>query len=265
MSSLFLPCGRCMGCRLERSRQWALRCEHERKLHKDSCFVTLTYDDEHLPRDGSLNYRHFQLFCKRLRKKFGPFRFFMCGEYGDNTGRPHYHALLFGLDFRDKKPIGKDLYESRDLSRAWSLGFASVGAATFESAAYVARYSLKKVNGDLAKDHYSRVDLETGEVYQIVPEFARMSNRPGIGAGWFHKYRECTYPRDYVISRGKKCKPPRYYDKLLERVDSDCFDVVSCRRAVDGYAQRWNQTDERLVIRYTVAAARQSMQKVRGL
>lgn len=189
----------------------------------------------------------------------------MCGEYGDQSGRPHYHAIVFGLDFADKRKIGKDLFESRDLSRIWSFGIASIGEVTFESAAYVARYSLKKITGDAAEAHYSRVDLETGEVYQITPEFAHMSLKPGIGAGWLRKYVDNTYPRDYVIVRGKKSKPPRYYDKLLEELDPDKYDVVVSARAVDSYKQRWNQTDYRLNIRYVVAKARMGQQKERGL
>jgi hypothetical protein len=97
---LKLPCGRCIGCRLERSRQWAVRCVHEASLHEKNCFITLTYSPENLPKDGSLDVSHFQKFMKRFRKRFGPgIRFFHCGEYGESLSRPHYHACIFGFDF----------------------------------------------------------------------------------------------------------------------------------------------------------------------
>ncbi len=105
VKTLSLPCGQCIGCRLERSRQWAMRCMHEAQLHENNCFITLTYDNTHLPSDGSLHYKDFQLFIKRLRKKFGNtrIRYYMAGEYGENFGRPHFHACIFGHDFHDKK------------------------------------------------------------------------------------------------------------------------------------------------------------------
>lgn len=149
-------CGQCIGCRLERSRQWAIRCVHEASQHERNCFVTLTYDDKHLPADRSLKLRHFQNFMKKLRKKYGAgIRFFHCGEYGEKFRRPHYHALIFNHDFDDKilwsKNRGSPLYISESLDSLWEFGFATIGDVTFESAAYVARYITKKVNGELAK------------------------------------------------------------------------------------------------------------------
>lgn len=158
--SVKLPCGQCVGCRLERSRQWALRCMHESKLHDRNCFITLTYDEAHLPPDRGLHYRDFQLFMKRLRKRFGDnIRFYMCGEYGEKVGRPHFHACLFGHDFDDKKlwsttPAKSKLYRSESLEELWPNGFSSVGDVTFESAAYVARYITKKITGEAAESHY---------------------------------------------------------------------------------------------------------------
>lgn len=175
-----VPCGQCLGCRLERSRQWALRCVHEASLYDDNCFITLTYSDEFLPRDYSLDVSHFQRFMKRLRKRFGEgIRFFHCGEYGSQFGRPHYHAILFNLDFPDKvflkEQNGQTLYRSKILEELWPFGHSSVGSATFESAAYVARYILKKVNGDAADEWYAAVDHDTGEFFQRKPEYTTMS------------------------------------------------------------------------------------------
>lgn len=150
--SLSLPCGQCIGCRLEYSRQWAIRCMHESTLHDQSCFITLTYSDDNLPEHGTLILRDFQLFMKRLRFEFSnvKIRFYHCGEYGEKFGRPHYHALLFGIDFEADRTLysqskqGSKLYVSDTLNKLWNKGFATIGNITFESAAYVARYVVKK-------------------------------------------------------------------------------------------------------------------------
>ena len=134
--SLQLPCGRCIGCRLERSRQWAMRCVHEASLSPYNSFITLTYDDAHLPYRSDLDYPAFQRFLKRLRKTASsPVRFYMCGEYGPLTQRPHYHACLFNFDFADKtywrtSDAGSRCYRSELLDRLWGLGHAECGAVT---------------------------------------------------------------------------------------------------------------------------------------
>jgi len=230
---LDLPCSQCVGCRLERSRQWAMRCMHESQLHESSVFVTLTYDDKHLC--PSLNYRDFQLFMKRLRKKFSKARFYMCGEYGEKYKRPHFHACLFGVGFSDavpwsKSPSGELLYRSPTLEALWPHGFSSFGSVTFESAAYVARYVMKKVTGQLASAHYSSLDPITGELISLTPEFNRMSLKPGIGAEWFRRYKSDVYNFDYVVVNGVKSKPPRYYDKLLSGTDPDTFEALELSR-----------------------------------
>lgn len=144
---LSLPCGQCIGCRLERSRQWAMRCMHEASAFDSNAFVTLTYDDASLPPNGSLKYSDYQLFMKRLRKAIEPskVRFYMCGEYGEEEFRPHFHACLFGFDFPDKVKFkttgsGSTIYTSKMLETLWPHGLCSTADVTFESAAYVARY-----------------------------------------------------------------------------------------------------------------------------
>lgn len=237
---LKLPCGQCVGCRLERSRQWAVRCVHEASLYEKNCFITLTYNDANLPSDGSLHVEHFQKFMKRLRFSYRghrpvadgtfPIRFFHCGEYGENFGRPHYHALLFNFDFPDrtiwkKSPSGEMLYRSKILEELWPFGYSSVGEATFQSAAYVARYIMKKVTGKAAESHYREGhDTETGELYYRTPEYTTMSRRPGIATGWFEKFKDDVYPRDFVLVNGRRCRPPRFYDKLLERLPAGTFE-----------------------------------------
>lgn len=231
---LSLPCGRCIGCRLDRSRQWACRCMLESSLHDSNSFVTLTFSDENLPYANSLSVRTFQLFMKRLRFKFGNgIRFYGCGEYGDKLGRPHYHAILFGLDFPDKffwKMSGDyPIYRSPSLESVWSYGHSYIGAVTFESAAYVARYVMKKITGDLAADHY--VDVNTGVVRD--PEFNIMSRNPGVAKPWLDRYVSDVYPHDFVVIRGKKVKPPRYFDKLFEKAFPDQFDELKIDRFND--------------------------------
>lgn len=228
-----LPCGQCIGCRLERSRQWAVRMMHEASLHQDNCFLTLTYDPQHLPGDLSLDKRHFQLFMKRFRKRCGKVRFFHCGEYGESSGRPHYHAIFFGFDFPDKEVYternGVRLYSSALLDELWGLGVCRIGAVSFESCAYVARYVMKKVTGDSAESFYSRVSL-SGSVYSVLPEYCTMSRRPGIARQWFEEYGSEAYPSDEVISRGFPSRPPRYYDNLLEASEPEVFSVVKRKR-----------------------------------
>lgn len=229
-----LPCGQCLGCKRERARQWAVRLMHECQMHEVSCFVTLTYDDAHLPAGGNLRKRHFQDFMRRLRAtSAGPVRYFHCGEYGENFGRPHYHAILFGVDFADKvlfkrSPTG-DLFTSEALSKLWSFGFASVGNVTFESCRYVAQYCVKKVTGKGAKAHYQKVDPATGEIVFIQPEYVTMSRKPGIGAGWFDKFSGDVFPSDEVVVSGKVGRPPRYYFKKLD--EAAAVSVRELRRA----------------------------------
>ena len=173
-----VPCGRCIGCRLEHSRQWAVRCMHEASLYEDNCFITLTYANEYLPPGGSLRKRDFQLFMKRLRKRFsdGVIRFYHCGEYGENTFRPHYHALLFNFDFVDKTLWSlrgeHKVYRSAVLEDLWPSGQSEIGSVSFESAAYVARYITKKVTGARAEGHYRAVDELTGEIFDRLPEYS---------------------------------------------------------------------------------------------
>ncbi len=236
-----LPCGHCIGCRLERSRQWAIRCVHEASLYEDNCYVTLTYDDDNLPSDGSLNVKHFQDFMKRLRSKFAPrkIRFFHAGEYGEKHRRPHYHACLFNIDFVDKKLLEDNwygpLYSSAVLSSTWDMGFCSVGAVTLESAAYVARYIMKKISGDAAAEHYIGCDEVTGELVELVPEYTTMSRGGtgglgGIGKKWFERFSSDVFPRDEIILGGKRMGVPRFYDRLYELQDPEGFADVKLAR-----------------------------------
>ena len=263
VKTLSLPCGQCIGCRLERSRQWAMRCMHEAQLHEKNCFITLTYDNTHLPSDGSLHYKDFQLFIKRLRKKFGNtrIRYYMAGEYGENFGRPHFHACIFGHDFHDKKlwkrsSSGSMLYRSADLELLWPFGYSSIGDVNFESAAYVARYIMKKVTGHNAKKHYTETDSDTGEIITRKPEFNKMSLKPGIGYDWYKLYKNDVYPHDYVIIKGKKVKPPKFYDKKYKTDNPYEFDEILYKREINGKLNSEDNTLERLKVKEIVQQAK---------
>jgi len=256
---LDLACGQCAGCRLERSRQWAIRCVHEGTLHSESCFVTLTYSPENLPAGGTLVHRDFQLFLKRLRKKHGKVRFYMCGEYGE-FGRPHYHALLFGYRPSDGRFFGKgesgaDTFSSASLDKLWGLGFSTFGDLTFESAAYTARYVMKKVNGALQADHYRVVDSD-GVVTDRRPDYACMSKKPGIGHGWFIKYMSDVYPHGKVVVGAVECAPPKYYDRLYSLIDAGEYDHLMQRRADSGALRAEHHTIVRRRVADTVLKAR---------
>lgn len=173
---------------------------------------------------------------KRLRKHFygnqkGNVRYFHCGEYGDNLGRPHHHACLFNLEFSDKTlwsvREGIRLYRSKTLENLWPHGASTVGDVTFESAAYVARYVVKKITGDLAANHYG----------QKLPEFCTMSRRPGLGRDWLNKYSDDVYPKDFIIIRGKKSKVPKYYNGKYELTNPDEYVPIRAERV---YKQRGN-------------------------
>lgn len=260
--TLELPCGQCVGCRLERSRQWAIRCIHEAQLHKSNCFVTLTYDPDHFPPNGALVYRDFQLFMKRLRRRFrdSRVRFFMCGEYGDTLMRPHFHACLFGFDFPDKyvwRGEGEEtLYRSPALEELWPFGFSTVGSVTFKSAQYVARYVMKKITGKSSRLHYGVVDPETGELHERSPEFTHMSLKPGIGSGWYDRFRSDVYPDGKVVVNGRQVRSPKFYDRRLKRDDPAAFEDLQIMRDEVARDHLSDNTSERLSVKERVACAR---------
>lgn len=262
---LLIPCGACIECRLNRSRAWAMRCLHEAKMHDRNCFITLTYDDDHVPWDRNLDVREFQLFMKRFRKKCGNgIRFYHCGEYGSEEFRPHYHACIFGYDFPDRKywkktKSGSKLFRSDLLESLWKFGYSSVGDVTFESAAYVARYICKKRLGKDAAKYYldlGHIVEDTGELVAKVPEYTTMSRKPGIGYNWLDKYVTDVYPADSVIIRGKGMLPPKYYDVKFKEVDPNLFEIIKNSRIENGKKFSADNTPERLLDREKVATAR---------
>lgn len=216
--AITVPCGQCSGCKLEHSRQWAVRCMHELKTHPGagSSFLTLTYDNEHVPANYSLDKSEYQNFLKRLRKITGSgLRFFGCGEYGEKFGRPHYHIILFNYRPDDCKlytrGLEHNLYTSATIEETWGNGDVKIGDVTFDSCAYVARYCLKKITGPPAEAHYKG----------RTPEFVTQSRKPGLGFNYYTQYKSEILAHDTIIMNGHAVTPPRYYDKLTENSDAN--------------------------------------------
>ncbi len=299
-----VACGSCLGCRLDNSRMWAMRIVHEASLHElghGSCFITLTYDDEHVPEGWSLTpsgASDFQSFMRKLRKSIevevepreydrngnirmytrpdDKIRYFMVGEYGELcrhskigmevraadcdfccVGRPHYHVILFNKTFEDLEVCGRRdelvYYSSKTLEALWGLGFVQIGEVNMKSAAYTARYCLKKITGDKAFEHYQNVSPD-GEVHRVQQEYATMSRRPGIGADWFAKYKDDCFPSDEVPVSGMGVikKVPRYYAGIFEKHDPDTLEEVKAARKKFRDEHLHEYTPARLMAKYKV-------------
>lgn len=216
-----VSCGHCIGCRADQARDWTIRIMHECQMHDHAWFITLTYDNHKIPEHGTLNPADLSLFFRTLRKDHerGTISYYACGEYGDTTERPHYHAVLFGAPFLDRTIWndypGNPVWTSEALEHYWPHGLSQFGAVTPGSAAYVAGYVRKKLSKRHHPDAYLRVDGDTGELVEVQQEFSRMSLNPAVGRRWIEKYWKDVYPADRVILNGREYKPPRYYDKWM--------------------------------------------------
>lgn len=278
-----VPCGRCVGCSLEYSRVWGIRCVKEAMDHRDNSFLTLTYRNENLPHTTFLDTetgefkqsvtllpRDLQKFWKRLRKRFKSgtdgtdIRYFAAGEFGDKTKRPHYHAALFGIDFPDKIPWKKTaaglLYRSKILEEIWTHGDCLIGDVTFDSAAYIARYMVEKK----LKGKYMRLNDGTIEIQEdLEREFMVCSRRPGIGGKHFDSYYRDYFPLDLCSINGKFCKPPRYYTERLKKHNIDMYNSVKLSR-LNNKINIVDNLPRRLAQRERVAIGKMS-QKMRSL
>nr|QJB20787.1 MAG: replication initiator protein [Microvirus sp.] len=253
-----LPCGKCIGCHLDRSRMWAIRCVHEAQLHDKNCFITLTFSDSNLSSNASLVKSDFQNFMKRLRKmfpkkKYGKIGYYHCGEYGDKYARPHHHACLFNFDFPDKvffkkTSNGDKLYTSELLQDLWQhKGHCLIGDVTIESAAYVARYCTKKVKGDFGNKVYK----------ERLNEYSSCSTKPAIGLEWIKKFCSDVYPHDKCVIDGKLLSVPRYYDKFIEKHFNDLFCDVKISREKNLDLLTGDNSLSRLNTRHQVQLLRQ--------
>ena len=231
---IFIPCGRCKYCRLDYSQAWAVRITHEDQIHiengKRSFFLTLTYDEKHLPENGFLRYKDFQKFLKRLREREAPnrIRYVVAGEYGEKTGRPHYHAILFGMDeLIDAEFIGnsqkndKPMYKSGYLDDLWQQGFVTVQSVTPQSAGYVASYALKDTKTAYKEREAKTVRNKEGDLESYPKPFLRMSLKPAIGIPFCEKYHKDGFSGDTIMYRGKQYPVPEVYIRWLSKFDPD--------------------------------------------
>lgn len=253
---LQLPCEQCARCRSRQARDWTLRIMHEASLFQESSFLTLTFDNDHLPKDGGVHVKYAQDFFKRLRTwidRHGDgrkIRDFYCSEYGDFTQRPHFHACLFNFDLPDKTPWAGsgDLtrYKSELLDRLWGHGMTELGSVTPQSAAYVAAYIGKKHNGPQFDHLYERIDSRTGQRWTVPREFAHMSSRGGgIGSAFLEKWTSDIYPWDHVIVAGRPCQVPRFYDRKFKQSHPEAFEEIAARRKAEGERRAADNTPER--------------------
>lgn len=266
-----IPCGRCIGCRIDRKQEWALRLSHELKCHEVASFLTLTYDPEFLPTGGTLVKSHGQKFMKRLRKYLSDhdyprqIRFFLCGEYGAKGDRPHYHIILFGWvppdgKVHSRKQGAPSLHTSEILAQLWPYGFSSWGHVTPSACSYVANYVTKKITGMKSQDHYTRITAD-GEMIEIQPEYATMSTRPGIGRLHYEKFRSDFRNGDTAVLAGRKVKIPRYYDKLLQAESEAELEQIKTLRKEKARPYRANNTPERLAVREICASEKLKARK----
>lgn len=249
-----LSCGTCLGCRRKQAQDWSVRMYHENQSHHDACFLTLTYGDDSLPDTGSLDKEHPTNFLKRLRKVTPHFRYYLVGEYGDTNNRPHYHAILYGFAFPDRNEWmqrnDQPMFRSKLLESKWGHGYSTIQHVTPGSIRYVAKYVQKKLGA--VKD-YERHDSTTGETWEVLPEYAVMSRRPGIGHEWFHRYYRDIYPSDFLIMDGRKYKPPLYYDRLLEKLDPELLLRVKKKRRDYEPSDPYANCSHRLAVSETIA------------
>lgn len=264
--SISLPCGLCFGCRLSNARDWSLRMMHETRYHDQNWFITLTYSDDHVTPDYDLDYRDLDTFFKRARHSFQrtsrPFKYFACGEYGDKNLRPHYHFAGFDFNLDDlrffkKSPSGGSYFISSSLTDCWGKGHVIVAPLEYDSAAYIARYVTKKMNGRNVryKDYF---DPETGEVFQYTIE--RSFQSKGLGLKFYQQHHKeiwdldgCLYNNKYLV------KPPRYYMKQLEKVDPDRALAIKEARRADFHDYKLDNAKDKELL-YQMQARRLQMQ-----
>ena len=254
-----VACGNCIGCRLERARQAGVRISDHALMHDRNSYLTLTYDDESVPADGSLCHADVQSFMKRLRSRIKPkVSYVVAGEYGDDEWRPHYHMALFNYCPTDlvywKDSKGFPLYRSPFLEEVWRNGFVFVGDLNFDTGCYIGGYVLKKINGDLADEHYKRFDPETGEIYWLKPEYIVWSN--GIGRSCFERFGSDVFPADRCVVKGKPQKPPKYYDRLYEADNPEDMKRIKEERSARALKHKQDSTPRRLRDREEVSKAR---------
>lgn len=255
-SPLQIPCGQCIGCRIDRATEWGVRITHESKLYDYNSWLTLTYAENPL----SLVKSDLQGFLRALRqserrrkKEVPKIRFFGVGEYGEKLSRPHFHVCLFNYWPHDSKRWDDQSHKSDYLEKIWGRGMVDVRQLTWQRAVYLGKYSLKKVGGEMAKEHYTKLDPATGSMVELQPEFALMSRKPGVGNDWYNRYVSDYLPCDNVVIDGQKRRVPKYYWRKFQETDPDTAEVVKATRKQLMEVHADNNTDARLKIREQVA------------
>lgn len=280
-----VPCYNCIGCKKRRSQEWGVRCQSEVQFYNRTCMINLTYNREQLPIAsqsglGTLCPRDLNLFFKKLRvflqrkKGITDTKYFACGEYGENRGRPHYHAIFYGWDFPsemnasppvarmpEKNNPGKEdvpLYSHPDLTRLWGKGAAffspNVGGA---AAYYVAKYCMKNLSGDAKTKEFEDTGRE--------PPFNRMSH--GLGDRYYDRYKADIYPRDYIITEpgGPQLPIPRRFDNLLQKESEEYLEWIKSQRIAKSEKDHKNQTPERMRVREELAEIKAKLYHKRRL
>lgn len=263
-SEHYIPCHQCTGCRVDHGSTWKLRLIQESRFHDMKSFLTLTINEAHYPKDGSIRKKDLQLFFRRLRKHYPGLKvsYYAVGEYGTRTGRAHYHVILFGWDFHvDRRPhskneFGHQLYKSATLDAIWGKGECLIGAVSSTSCGYVSGYAMKKVNGKRAEEHYRHVDKVTGETWIREREFSLISTRPAIGLRHFQKYANQMYIRGSVIDMGRELPIPKYYDRKLGEVDPGRLERVKDARIAKALDHPEDSTPERLLVKEALLLAK---------
>lgn len=257
-----IPCGKCIGCRLEKRRQWAVRATLEAKTHIENIFATLTYRDDDLVigyQHPTLVEEHLTNFWKRLRQALirhpeyftkeseSELRYLASGEYGDESNRPHYHALIFGLDFRDKTIEQKDgdniLYHSEHLDRIWTHGYCTIGNVSYASASYVAKYAMK--NDSYHKEIWNEIGVE--------PQFCRMSRRPALALKWIEENHEDVYPSDELIINNQKMSSIKYFDNIYAAGNELLMHAIKLKRQTKTH--ELNTSKKQLLVKKKVKMA----------
>lgn len=249
-----IPCGKCLMCKIEHTSEWATRCMHELLFHKEAEFITLTYDPDRLPPGSALHHPHVVTFMKALRDKYPAkkIKALITGEYGSQHKRPHYHLIIFGWSPEDKKLVSRSkaknrLYSSKILEKLWPHGFVTIGeSVTAKTAAYVAKYTVKKV---YSPQDYDFVDLETGEILRR-PEYLVASN--GIGRRAYEKYGDQWFAHGYCVIDGRKVKIPRYYVKLREKTHPEQVAAYKAK-LLEELNKKGDNSPERQATKETVA------------
>lgn len=262
LEEMEVPCGKCIGCRLDYSRQWANRCMLEAKSWTDNYMITLTYDDDHahwvrgvdqdtgeITNVTTLEPEDITKFMKDLRRSYSyhngkkNIRFYGCGEYGSKTHRAHMHIILFNCYIEDLEPffLNKDkqqVYLSERIRGIWGKGIVSVVKLEWQVAAYVARYVMKKRKGKESKEWYEKLGIQ--------PEFVRMSRKPGIGRNYYEENRDTIYAADEIHLERKNgnvmtIKPCKYYDRLFDLDSPEAMQAIKQERKLAMELSIYNQ------------------------